>query len=186
MASSLSTPNFIRPNSIAITPSSFEAIGAAGRTLVTAGYASAIWPTTNLIILFPFTISTPYTVGSLFVCNGAVVSGNFDIGIYDNGGNTSTVNRIISTGSTAQAGTSVPQSVVAATTLLPGQYYAALVFDGIVATVLARAPAAAGQLAAKGFAQVAAGTVVLPSTLTLALMATAYIPLFGLSMKASV
>lgn len=175
------------PTRICVTPGSLEAMnGADSRFASGAAWASATWPVANLAILFPFVLDVTTTFASLFVNNGAAVSGNFDIGVYNNGNGTSTVTRLVSTGSTAQSGTNVPQSVASAFTLQPGNYYAALCVDNTTATVFAKTASSASTLAGFGFAQVANGAVTLPSTLTLALMAQTYTPHFGLSQKASV
>lgn len=186
--SSIVSPTLVRPNSITISPQSFEAMsgGGYGRTLLNNGFNSGVWPTTNLAILFPIALHLPFTIASLWCANGTVASGNFDIAVYDDGQGTSTVNRLVSIGSTAQSGTNVPQSVAAAYTLLPGTYYLAMCMDNTTGTVLSKAPAAANRLAAMGCAQVANGAVTLGATLTLAAIATAYIPLFGISQKVTV
>lgn len=182
-----SPPQWYRPPSICVTPCSPEADGLRCKDIVSGAFASAVWPTTNLAILFPFVLSQPITVQKMFVCNGSAVSGNFDIGIYDDGGGSSTVNKIVTAGSTAQAGTNAPQTVsITATALLPGRYYAALCFDNGTGAVFSKAPAQASFAATMGFAQVANGAVTLGSTLALAAMTTAYVPLFGLSQKATV
>lgn len=186
MGSILSVQEYKRPNSPNIHPFSREALGATATHFTTAGTGSAVWPAANRVILFPFKIKLPsYTIASLYLCNGAAVSGNFDLGIYD-ADESGTINRLVSTGSTVQAGTNVPQSVATAYTLVSGSYYAALCIDNTTATTWAKAPAQAVIVAAHGFAQVANGSVVLPSTLTLAPVTAAYIPVFGLSQKASV
>lgn len=186
MASIITTPQYQRPNSVSISPFSYEAQGGAISYLTANAMASAVWPTTNLAILYPFRVLIPFTIASLYVANGAAVSGNFDIGIYDDGGGSSTINRLVSLGSTAQAGTSAPQATAAAYTLLPGNYYAALCFDNTTATTQSRAVGTGALMGALGYAQVANGAVTLGATLSLALCTTGYIPLFGPSQKAAV
>jgi len=63
------------------------------------------------------------------VYNGATVSGNFDIGIYDD-----QQNLIAHSGSTAQAGTTQWQVVAVSAAFDPGVYYMALAFDNTTAT----------------------------------------------------
>lgn len=182
-----SPPQWYRPPSICITPMSHEADGMRCKQILSGGFGSTVWPTSNLAILFPFVLSQPVTTAKMFVCNGSVASGNFDVGIYDDGAGTSTVNKIVTSGSTAQSGTSAPQSVtITSTNLLPGRYYAALCFDNTTATVLAKVPLQASFAAVCGYAQVANGAVTLGSTLSLAAMTTVYVPLFGISQKATV
>jgi hypothetical protein len=79
----------------------------------------------------PVVLAIPVTVYQLAGFNGTVVSGNIDLGIYDaNGG------RLVSAGSTAQAGTTAAQVIDITDTLLtPGVYYLAQSADNITATV---------------------------------------------------
>lgn len=186
MGSQLTFQQFKRPTSITVNPMGYEEIGGAMRMLGGTAPASIAWPTSNLVILEPFTLNQTTNFLCLAVANGAAVSGNFDIGIYDDGAGTSTVNRLVSSGSTAQSGTNVPQSVSAAFTLPAGNYYAALCFDNTTATTWAKNASAAIALQGFGYAQVTNGAVTLPSTLTLALMASVYMPIFGPSQRSAV
>lgn len=94
----------------------------SGRSVGSSSAASAAWPSANLAILVPFRLPAPLLVQRLFLLNGATASGNVDIGIYDVAGT-----RLLSTGSTAQSGTSAVQSVdVTDTPLAAGVFYLAL------------------------------------------------------------
>lgn len=187
MVSIITNPVRKLRNSISITPMSKESLGHVGRVQSSVILASTTWPANNRAILVPFRIRIPLTVASLFVLNGAAVSGNFDIGIYDDGNGSNTVNRLTSLGSTAQAGTSVIQQAAKAITLASGNYYMAMVMDNTTGAVLAKVPggSTAAVLAGFGCAQAALGSVVLPATITLATMASALLPAFGLSQKAT-
>jgi hypothetical protein len=67
------------------------------------------------------------TVYQLGVLNGGTVSGNFDLGIYN-----SSLTKVISTGSTVQAGVSAIQLVdISDTALSAGVYYLAFAADNI-------------------------------------------------------
>lgn len=95
-------------------------------------FVSAVWPTANRAMFLPFTLETPATCYQLFCHNGATVSGNVDMGIYDSGGT-----RKVSIGSTVQAGVSTLQLFdIADTALDPGLWYLALALDNISATIL--------------------------------------------------
>src|SRR6266566_539317 len=87
-----------------------------------AGSASFTWATANMAMYIPLYVRCPIQVRGFYTINGATASGNTDIGIYTEGGT-----KIISTGSTAQAGTSVPQNFVLTTSqftgLSRGRYY---------------------------------------------------------------
>ena len=95
------------------------------------GGSSAIWPVANRAIFVPILIHQPYIVQSMFTLNGATAAGNTDVGIYTEGGVL-----LVSSGSTAQAGTTVAQSFnVTDTLLLPGVYYMACAKNDIVGTI---------------------------------------------------
>lgn len=96
---------------------------------------SAAWPTANLAVYAPIILPELVTGAWLAVYNGAVVSGNFDIGIYaaDSEGKPGT--KIVSTGSTAQAGTSQWQMVSINKYLGRGLYFLGVVFDNTTAQV---------------------------------------------------
>lgn len=183
--SALTRRVFKRPPSINLYAFSPESIGPQAKVVLSAGPSSVVYPTANLAILVPFELERPVAYASLWVFNGSAVSGNFDVGVYTNDG-TNTAARVVSTGSTAQSGTSVPQSVASAFTLQRGSYYLALCCDNTTATFFAKVPALVNIGETVGLAQVANGAVTLPSSLTLAASTTAYLPMFGISQKAAV
>ena len=170
-----------------ISPYSPESIGvaiaAAGVTAVTFNNNN---PTTNKAWFFPFVIGQTITAAKLFILNGTAVAGNIDLGIYD-----STFARLVSTGSTAQAGTSAIQSVdIADTVLTAGLYYLAYAGDtaagqtffGVLSQI-----AAAAMVSAGCFMQTSA--FALPSTATPASIdpgVSAALPIFGLSQRTTI
>src|SRR3972149_4117985 len=86
-----------------------------------ADVASAVW-VANVIVYIPVVIPASFRIEQLVARNGVAVSGNIDMGIYDEKGT-----RIVSAGSTAQAGASADQTFNVTDTLIgPGQYYLAL------------------------------------------------------------
>jgi len=94
-------------------------------SLQSAPGSSSTWPVTNKAIFWPFILQEPTTFVAISWMNGATVSGNVDVGIYDMWGN-----RKVSFGSTAQVGANVLQTAdIADTTLAPGYYFCALVAD---------------------------------------------------------
>lgn len=174
-------PTAFMPNRISITTISPECLGVTSRMGLATGMASATWPTSNLMIAVPMTIRQVIPVAKLWVVNGTAVSGNIDVAILDSAGA-----RLVSSGSTAQAGTSAVQ--VFDTTdivLTPGLYYLALAMDNTTGTVFSKTPAAAGQNAAMGMAQVASDFPI-GATNTLALDATAFLPYFGLAQRSNI
>jgi len=87
--------------------------------------ASAAWPAANLAIFVPFRIARTVTVYKMATGAGATSAGNFDVGIYDAGGN-----RLVSSGATAK-GNSVEHILnVTDTVIGPGLYYMAQSADG--------------------------------------------------------
>lgn len=171
---------WLTPTSIDIHPFADEAIGAMGRDIQGNNPASTAWPAANRALGFWFTLEQQTTFACFFVANGATVSGNFDISVYNE-----SFAELFSTGSTAQSGTSANQSVAQTFTLPPGLYYCNLAFDNTTATVQAKTAAAAATPASHGFVQMSSAFP-LPSTFVPELYGTTTVPLFGISQKASV
>lgn len=95
------------------------------------GGTTQAWPTANEAIFIPFSVQCIVTVRKMFIVNGATLSGNVDVGIYNRNGT-----RLVSIGSTAQAGVSVIQEFDITDTLLsPGLYYLACAIDNGTATL---------------------------------------------------
>lgn len=175
----LSIPGPInRPNSYNIGPWSPEAIG---QQIAFSGawttFGSATWPVANLAIGYPFMLSEPRRVLTMWVANGTVASGNLDMGIYDAAGN-----KIVSKGATAQSGTSTIQTLDVTDTWLPANQmlYAWLVVDNITATIVRLAGSVSlAQAGGTGVVQYANGSGTLGATVTAAAIANNYIPAFG-------
>lgn len=125
---------------------------------------SAVWPTANTAIFVPFVVHTELIAVKIGVCNGATVSGNVDVGIYDD-----QQNRLVSVGSTAQSGVSATQSFdITDTTLVPGVYFMALNVDNVTGTVIRWTPGVVGIAGGFGVYNQAVGAVTLPATATFA------------------
>ncbi len=171
---------------VTINPYSLESLGS-GLAVWGAGSmngaASAVYPTANLAIFIPFAITNPITIVNLFAYNGTVASGNIDIGIYDVAGT-----KIVSTGSTAQAGTSALQVIAPTSTQLgAGVYYMAIAMDNTTGTLLRSniAGQTVSLLKTVGMAQMATAFP-LPAAATFETVSNAYIPLIGLSTRSVV
>lgn len=110
-----------------ITPESLGAsLNAMGLSMGPVG-----WPTANKAFYIPISVGGIVTIRKMFIVNGATLSGNVDVGIYDRGGV-----RLVSIGSTAQAGISVVQEFdITDTILKPGLYYLACAIDNATATI---------------------------------------------------
>jgi hypothetical protein len=111
-----------RPNSLAITPFSAEAMEFDGLRLQNASTNPADGGVTaNLLFAYPVSITEPYRIRRFFIVNGSLtMTGNIDIGVYDEA-----FVRLVSTGATAQAGAGTLQQIAADYTLNPGRYYIA-------------------------------------------------------------
>lgn len=95
-----------------------------------AAPASVAWIAANEALYLPIWVTERILVTTLWWQNGATVTGNVDCGIYDDQGN-----RIVSTGSTAQTGTSTVQSVdITDTAVEEGLIYLALAASSASAT----------------------------------------------------
>lgn len=144
---------------------------------------SGSWPTADLAIYCPVRVFERVVVRALYVANGSSVSGNFDLGLYNSGGT-----RLVSSGATAQSGTSSEQVVdVTDTTIGPGIYYVAMTLDNTTGTVL-RDNDAAPLDAALGLYTEQLGTGgTLPTTATFAVPQTlAYLPSIGMLIETTV
>lgn len=173
----------VLPHSPQITPDAPEAFGGAGaRALQGAVWSSVAWPSANLVVMFPFTILRTTDFKALYVENGGTAAGNWCVSVLDDGGGTSTLNRLATTGSVAQSGTSVPQISSVSFSLREGVYYCALCCDSTSATFMAKAPVLAGIVGIQGGYEVADnGSATIGATLTAADFTRTYFPRFGLS-----
>lgn len=141
-----------------------------------ATLASATWPSGSRAFYIPFRLPFPFVITQAFWENGAAVSGNVDIGIYDAAGT-----RLRSSGSIAQVNVSVIQSVdLTDLTIDGGVFYLALAVDNTTGTMLR---SGAANMPATGMASQNAAFP-LPATATFAAMANAYLPLCGVTGRA--
>lgn len=90
-----------------------------------AASTSGAWPTANTALFMPMLVPRPFIFKQVGLFNGATVSGNVDMGIYDPAGI-----RLVSSGSVAQAGTNVTQTIdITDTPVNPGLYYLAIALN---------------------------------------------------------
>jgi hypothetical protein len=162
-----------------IGPWSSQSMGDYVRLADTAPNSVA-WPTANRALYVPFTISEPgYTATQMFVYNGTAVSGNIDVGIYD-----VTLARLVSMGSTAQAGTSAIQTFnITDTALPPGRYWMGVAMDNTTGTLF-RWGDQFPSVAAGMFTQASAWSSGMPSTATVASMGglgAGYVPCIAMT-----
>jgi hypothetical protein len=154
-----------------VSPYSILSVGGQAGGSFNVG--SAAWVAANTAIFIPFRLSSAMLMKLLFVYNGSSVSGNIDVGIYAKDGT-----KLVSSGSTAQAGTSAFQTFDIADTLIgPGVFYLAAVMDNGTGHTTRLTPGVAiGRLL--GAAQMATAFP-LPATATLAALTASYWPLVG-------
>ena len=172
---------------VTINPWSLESIGAhlvSGCDFFATSWGinvvgSQAYPTANLALFIPFSVTKPIVAVKLFAYNGGTVSGNIDVGIYDANGV-----RLISSDSTAQAGTSATTALqsfdITDTQFGPGLFYLAVAMDNTTGCLCAVVPDISP--AFTGMAQMATAFP-LPAVATFASCATLYIPLIGLTTR---
>jgi len=139
------------------------------------------WFQGSTAIFIPFRIAEPFVAINLWLFNGSVVNGNIDLGIYD-----VRAERIVSTGSTPQAGVSAIQAIaISALLLKPGVYYMALAIDNITARTQRTSTGNICDGRTQGLAQMAAAFP-LPATVVLASLTTTNLPIMGLTLRSTV
>jgi hypothetical protein len=156
------------------------ASGANSIGFVPSVFASGTWPQANTAIFIPFALTKAITIVKMFSMNGATASGSIDLGIYDVAGT-----RLISSGSTAQAGTNTLQEFdITDTQIGPGLFYMAVAKNDTAGTLYRVAPVA--QLPAGIGVLQQASAFALPATATFAAMAQAYFPWIGMTTRSVV
>lgn len=168
-----------------ITSTSDAALGAVP-ICVSQGGSSAVWPAASRIYYVPFIVDVAVTVKQMLAFNGTAVAGNVDLGVYDSTGTSSGPgSKLVSTGATAAAGTSVVQAIDCADTALSaGLYWMAMLATSGTHTNF-RSGANVNVLVMAKLKQEAGGAS-LPNTATPADAASSYLPLFGCALAAVV
>lgn len=165
----------ILPPPPTITPYSLYSIG---RNLISSfgGSESVVaWPLANRAYFVPFSINQTMVITQLFASNGTTASNSIDLGIYDDNGV-----RLVSTGSTLQAGTSTLQVInITDTTIGAGRYYMAMAMNGTTGTNKSFSTTAVQNQAMGTFLMATAFP--LPATVTFAQNTTAFVPNMGLA-----
>jgi hypothetical protein len=159
-------------NALAVLSTWDERLSAHADVSVTtrASLASAVYTAASRAYYYPMHLDDFVTVTQMAIFNGATVSGNVDVGNYDVNGT-----RLVSSGSTAQAGASTIQTFdVADTALTPGDYYLAMAADNTTATYYCYKPNA--QWMEMLGIQMQATALPLPATATFATASAGFIP----------
>lgn len=167
-----------RPGEIVISPWSIQSLGVQLWSMGLTTIAATAWPAAGLVIYYPFGLPEPITITKLWWSLNAA-AGNLDCAILDEAGNV-----LVSSGSTAAAGTDIPQTVdVTDTRIGRGRYYAGLVADTVTTLTIYRVSPAAGIAQSLGLLEQTGVTLPLSTganPATFAKYTRAYIPLFGL------
>jgi hypothetical protein len=141
----------------------------AGRLALTA-LASTTWPTANRALFIPFALDAAGIIPSLYIANGAAVSGNVDVGIYS-----ASFQRLASAGGVTQTGTNNTQILgLSGVALTAGAYWLALVLDNLVGTIMCMGSLAGAQAEQIGIVEVATAyplpAAVTPATPTMTIL----------------
>lgn len=115
---------------LAIAPQAVNSIGPQlSAEAVASPTASTPLGSANTAHLIPFWVSQTTSFTIVRIANGTTLNGHFDLGVYDKD-----LNRLVSTGSTLQAGASTNQTVTVSLTIPAGNYYMAISVDSSSAT----------------------------------------------------
>ncbi len=165
---------------IVISTASMESLGPWARTLAPAApLNTTTWPATNQAIYIPFTLAKPYTAARMWLYNGGTVSGNLDLGIYDDQGNT-----IVTKGSTLQATINVMQFLdITDTVLNPGVYYMAVALDNTTSTPQTLQVASLTTTRTSGILSQSTAFPLPTSTATFAAAQAAFVPIIGITSR---
>lgn len=174
-------PRVEMPPLVAVNTYSLESLGLEilGQSLSfgASDFSSAAWPGANRALFVPFVLTKPVIIVKAFCYNGTVANTNMDIGIYDFHGT-----KLVSSGSVAQAGTSVLQEFdLTDTKLGPGKFYMALAIESVTGTTFRVNPTTL-ELGSFGVWQMAAAFP-LPATAVFAEPASAYLPFIGITTR---
>lgn len=149
----------------------------AGAVLLTSTSlpATTAWPAADRAILIPFRLPELATAYKITIGAGATASGNFDVGIYDIGGN-----RLVSSGTQSKGSNTEHNVDITDTVLGRGTYYMAFAADG-TNNYIAQAPNLYF-LKALGVRQ-ASSAFVLPATVTFETVASAFLPSINVRLR---
>lgn len=115
-----------------VNTASLSMLGAEIAALGLATPVATAWPIASRAVQIPWYVEEPFRVGQVLWLNGAVVSGNVDVGIYTNA-----ARRVVSIGGVAQAGINLTQAADLQSTLLePGHYLVLFELDNVVGQVV--------------------------------------------------
>jgi hypothetical protein len=160
--------------------SSMSAVMDAGQYISNASPGTITW-VANLGVYIPIVIPYPYPVRRVWWQNGSTVtSAHCDVGVYTPDGQ-----RIVSAGTTVQAGASTVQyASVTETLLAPGKYFFAFVCDTATSHAFGLSTLTVPALRSAGILQ-QASALPLPATATFAVASSAVYPWCGITRTSS-
>lgn len=155
---------------VCIGAAHFWAIGMEMQGAYVGGtFSATAWQTANKALLWPFYLPREFLLQQIEWVNGATITMNVDVGVYDEG-----LNLVKSTGNTALAGASAAQIVnISDVLLMPGRYYCAMVGSSTTGITQLHVTSAAEHVRGMGCLESALGSATLPSTITPAATGTA-------------
>lgn len=170
-------------DSIAISSMSAPECNGFELMYLDSGSASTVW-TQNMLVFIPLITTTPLLVSQFYWLNGATVDGNSDAGIYTEDGAT----KLISTGSTLNAGTSAIQAANVSDTLLPAnrRLWLALGCDSATHTYNLANPVISALDFIGNKEQLSGWSSGLPTTIAPATPTIAKLPIFGFTGAAAI
>lgn len=153
----------------------FDASCATGQSGASSTFALA-----NAVYLAPVRLTDTRTYTTAWWINGAAVAGNVDVGVWTVSGTTAT--RVAASTAVAQSGISSFQpTTFPTTTLTPGLYYLGIGCSSTTAAFWRGAFGATPVLRALGVYQMTGEHPQTASPGTVAAVATANLPIFGIS-----
>lgn len=172
-----------RPNMPTIHTFSLECTGGNGVGAVPldlgTNLAAIAWPTANMSLFLPFYIEDYFQFVTMFMYAGANVTNQWDIGVFDETGK-----KLISTGAFTASASVLNVKTVAKTILGPGRYYLGISCAGTASTIFGYNTAGAEVNREMGMVQMATNHAL--GDATFAQVASALVPLFGLSNQAAI
>lgn len=170
-----------RPAPVFLTPFSQESLGMCARA-GSGTVATAAWPTVNKVFYVPFVLASPITVNRFFWANGTTAStNNMQVGVYDASGNSIKIGT-----ATPASGASQPQfDNVADFSLAAGRLYYMACWGSGTTTHILRAAGTTRIYRGMGMFEQTGQSSTMPNTATFAVCTAAYLPLFGLALRAS-
>jgi hypothetical protein len=169
------SPFIVRPPSGMIGPFFPGSMWAEMASSV--GNTSSNAPGGSQAYYVPVEVPFPVTIYQAIARNGSVVSGNLDIALYDE-----QLNKLVGTGSTAQAGTNTLQVFnITDTPISRGTYYCGFAIDNGTGTLHTLGAAVPGQAAQGCGVQVANAVYPLPNPATFpgGAAGATLVPVFG-------